>query len=36
MYKVLELMPVNVQDGKFCHDQWIGWLKRIDWTKRID
>ena len=31
MYKVLhELMPVNVQDEKSCHDERIEWLKQID------
>jgi hypothetical protein len=35
MYRVLELVPVNVQDGKICHDQQIEGLERIE-TKRID
>lgn len=35
-------MPVNVQDEKFCHDQRIEWLKKIDsmkplhWMKPLD
>jgi hypothetical protein len=36
MYKVLELMPVNAQDGNFCHDQQIEWFEQIDLTKQID
>ena len=37
MYKVLlELIPVDVRDEKSCHDQRLGWMKQLDWMKRID